>query len=239
MSFNAASFSLVFKILFLIIETAFFVILIVFVPIGAHSTVVFISIANMIAVAWFWYNSVRSVDITSDRGLQFFIGNFEVDVPFDKIVSIRQIDIWSPVSFVSLPFAPHRGYLSDPADGVAIVTSMPSTPFWAWPRSAGRPERRCCGCGCPRLVIVFSPAGGADSFIVEVEKEMANNKNRKHQQKSGNAGGVNPTLGNQQQPPILWVDQNNPTGVIGDGGNGSGPGMRSNGGKQPVDLFDV
>ena len=67
---------------------------------------------------------------------------------------------------------PHRGYLTTPNDGIAIITSVPSTPFFMWPRSAGRPERRLGPLTCPRLKIVFSPNTGALTFLREVEDEM-------------------------------------------------------------------
>jgi hypothetical protein len=131
-----------------------------------------VSIVNLLLVAWFWYNLVRSVDITTDGALRFWIGNIEIDVPFDKIVSLRRIALTNPCSAVS--FRPHRGFLSEPTDGVVIVTTVPSTPFWLWPRSAGKPDRTCCFgmVGCPRLTVVFSPAGGSLNFIRTVENEM-------------------------------------------------------------------
>jgi hypothetical protein len=129
-----------------------------------------ISLGNLGVIAWFWYNSVRSVEVTVDGGLRFWIGNFEVDVPFDKIMSMRRIS--GECSLIAPNLLPHRGYLTSPTDGVAIVTSVPSTPFWMWPRSAGRPERRLGPFTCPRLIVVFSPTGGSLSFIREVEAEM-------------------------------------------------------------------
>jgi len=145
------------------------------VPIGAHGTAVSVTIVNFALVQWFWYNSVRSVDITSDGGLRFWIGNIEIDIPFDKISSMKKVDITCPsCSIISPALLPHRGFLSNPKDGVAVITSVPSTPFWAWPRSLDKPERTCCSLSCPRLVIVFSPAGGAANFIQEVEGEMRN-----------------------------------------------------------------
>ena len=155
------------------------------VPIGAHGTVVAVCIANLILLAWFWYNLVRSVDVTADGTLRFFIGNIEVDVPFDKIVSIRRVATSMPCS-IFVTSQPYRGFLSTPTDGVAIVTTVPSTPFWLWPRSAGKPDRTCC-CGllsCPRLTIVFSPSGGGLNFIREVENEMRNFSNGKLQRGS-------------------------------------------------------
>lgn len=173
-SFAAAPFSFAFKMRFVFLETIFVLLLVMAVPIGAHGTIVWVTLGNLAAVAWFWYNSVRSVEVTSDGGLRFFIGNFEVDVPFDKIVNLRRVSINNPCSIVSLSLAPHRGYLSSPSDGVAVITSMPSEPLWLWPRSANRQERRCCFgiFGCPRLVVVFSPAGGSLNFINDVENEM-------------------------------------------------------------------
>jgi hypothetical protein len=170
LSFTSAPFSFAFKLRFFLFEALFLITLICAVPIGAHGTVVSISIGNLIAVAWFWYNSVRCVDITSDGGLRFWIGNFEMDVPFDKIVSIHRLS--GECGICSPGLVPHRGLMTNPTDGVAILTSVPGTPFWAWPRSAGRPERSLGPLRCPRLKIVFSPAGGGLNFIREVENEM-------------------------------------------------------------------
>eukprot|EP00956_Cyclotella_meneghiniana_P012989 scaffold18576_cov51-Cyclotella_meneghiniana.AAC.3 len=170
LSFTSAPFSFAFKLRFFLFEALFLATIICAVPIGAHGTVVSISIGNLIAVAWFWYNSVRCVDITSDGGLRFWIGNFEMDVPFDKIVSIHRLS--GECGVCSLGLLPHRGLMTNPTDGVAILTSVPGTPFWAWPRSAGRPERSLGPLRCPRLKIVFSPAGGGLNFIREVENEM-------------------------------------------------------------------
>ena len=180
-----------FKLRFFILEAIFVCILIFAIPIGAHGTVVSISIGNMIAVAWFWYNSVRCVDITSDGGLRFWIGNVELQVPYDKIVSIHRLS--GACGICSPSLIPHRGLLTNPTDGVAILTSVPSTPFWAWPRSAGRPERHIGPLYCPRLKIVFSPAGGGLNFIREVENEMQHNDN---------SGEVGSRLGKGKiQPP--------------------------------------
>lgn len=196
-SFAAAPFSFAFKVRFMFLEAIFVLLLVAAVPIGAHGTIVWVTLGNLAAVAWFWYNSVRSVEVTSDGGLRFWIGNYEVDVPFDKIVNMRRVSINNPCSIVSLSLAPHRGYLSSPSDGVAIITSMPSEPLWLWPRSEHRQERRCCFgvFGCPRLVVVFSPAGGGLNFINEVENEMKNT--------SGEVGGVGGRRYSKQmqQPP--------------------------------------
>ncbi|KAL7518051.1 hypothetical protein ACHAWX_006711 [Stephanocyclus meneghinianus] len=170
LSFTSAPFSFAFKLRFFLFEALFLLTLICAVPIGAHGTVVSISIGNLIVVAWFWYNSVRCVDITSDGGLRFWIGNFEMDVPFDKIVSIHRLS--GECGICSPGLLPHRGLMTNPTDGVAILTSVPGTPFWAWPRSSGRPERSLGPLRCPRLKIVFSPAGGGLNFIREVENEM-------------------------------------------------------------------
>ena len=163
-----------FKTSFFLLETIFVFLLIAAVPINAHATVVSISVVNMSVVAWFWYNSVRCVDVRSDGGLNFWIGNIELEVPFDKIINIKRINITTPCSIVSAPLLPHRGYLSDPSDGVAIITSLSCTPFWAWPRSPLKAPRRCCcdAIGFPNQVLVFSPAGGSLNFIREVETEM-------------------------------------------------------------------
>ena len=148
------------------------------IPMGAHGVVVGVCIANLVLLAWFWYNLVRSVDVTSDGTLRFWIGNIEVDVPFDKIVAIKRVASSMPCS-IMVTSHPYRGFLATPSDGVAIVTTMPSTPFWLWPRSAGKPDRTCCFgvFGCPRLTVVFSPASGGLNFIRDVESEMRNFSN--------------------------------------------------------------
>lgn len=166
------------------------------VPIGAHGTVVAVSVANLLAVAWFWYNFIRSVEVTSDGNLRFWIGNIEVDVPFDKIVSIRRIATTTAPCNCFASFMPYRGFLSEPNDGVAVVTTVPSTPFWLWPRSAGKPERSFCfgRLMCPRLTVVFSPSGGGQSFIQDVENEMRNFSNGTTQRsRVPNPAGVNLT----------------------------------------------
>ena len=185
-----------FKFRFILLEVVFVVLLVCAVPIGAHGTVVAISMGNLLAVAWWWYNFVRSVEITSDGTLRFWIGNIEVDVPYDKIVSIRRIASTSfPWScFPSL--MPYRGFLSEPMDGVAIVTTVPSTPFWMWPRSSGKPERSFFFglIMCPKLTIVFSPSGGGHSFVADVEREMRNYSNGVSGQegKTGGSSTVTP-----------------------------------------------
>lgn len=179
---------LAFKFRFILLESIFVAGLIFLAPIGAHGTILVISIANLLAVAWFWYNSVRSVEITADGALRFWIGNVEVDVPFDKIVEMRRIvdecAIWS------CNLIPHRGYLTTPNDGVAIITSVPSTPFFMWPRSAGKPERRLGPFACPRLKIIFSPNGGAMNFLREIEDEMRANSGGQKRSEGGRAGGL-------------------------------------------------
>ena len=92
---------------------------------------------------------------------------------------------------------PHRGLLTNPTDGVAILTSVPSTPFWAWPRSAGRPERHLGPLRCPRLKIVFSPAGGGLNFIREVENEMHHDQDKD----GGSGGNSRVNKGGKIQPP--------------------------------------
>lgn len=156
-------------------ETIFLLLMIAAVPIGAHGTVLGVSIANLLALAFFWYNLVRSVDVTADGALRFWIGNIEVDVPFDKITSIRRVGTSMPCSLCVMS-QPYRGFLSTPTDGVAIVTTCPSTPFFMWPRSMGKPDRSCCfgALACPRLTVVFSPLNGGSNFIREVEAEMRN-----------------------------------------------------------------
>ena len=170
-----------FKLRFILLEIIFVLLLVAAVPIGAHGTVVAVSVGNLTVLAWFWYNLVRSVDVTDDGALRFWIGNIEIDVPFDKIVSIRRSASTSPCTVISA--APYRGFLSDPTDGVTIVTTVPSTPFWLWPRSAGKPDRSCCWgiLACPRLTVMFSPTGGSLNFIREVENEMRNFSNGKMQ----------------------------------------------------------
>lgn len=187
--------SIGFKARFVILETVFVLLVVCAVPIGAHGTVVAVSIANLLAVAWFWYNHVRSVDVTSEGTLRFWIGNIEVEIPFDKVISIRRVATASaPCSFMQLSSVwPYRGFLSDPYDGVAVVTTVPSTPFWLWPRSAGKPERSFCFgyLYCPRLTVVFSPTGGGQNFINDVEREMLNFSNGGGKRGRGSTGGLN------------------------------------------------
>jgi hypothetical protein len=187
-----------FKVQFVILEIILVALMIAAVPIGAHGTVVGVCLANLVLLAWFWYNLVRSVDVTSDGTLRFWIGNIEVDVPFDKIISIRRVATTVPCSpFVTAQ--PYRGLLATPTDGVAIVTTVPSTPFWLWPRSAGKPDRSCCFgmLSCPRLTVVFSPAGGSMNFIREVENEMRNFSNGTGAVNTNQRNGGAPTrLGN-------------------------------------------
>ena len=178
-----------FKIQFFILEVIFIALMVAAVPIGAHGTVVGVCIANLVLLAWFWYNLVRSVDVTADGTLRFWIGNIEVDVPFDKIVAIRRVATSMPCS-IMVTAQPYRGFLATPTDGVAIVTTVPSTPFWLWPRSAGKPDRTCCfgALACPRLTVVFSPVGGGLNFIREVENEMRNFNNASSSKGKGTTG---------------------------------------------------
>ena len=180
-----------FKVQIIVLETVFIGLMIAAVPVGAHGTVVGICLANLFLLAWFWYNLVRSVDVTADGTLRFWIGNIEVDVPFDKIVSIRRVGTSMPCCFI-LTSQPYRGFLSTPMDGVSIVTTMPSTPFWLWPRSAGKPDRSLCCLSCPRLTVVFSPAGGGLHFCREVENEMRNFSNGKPSRKGGLPSSAHP-----------------------------------------------
>ena len=173
-SYSTLFFLVGFKIQIILLEVIFLVLMIAAVPLGAHGTVVGVCIANLVLLAWFWYNNVRSVDVTSDGTLRFWIGNIEVEVPFDKIVSIRRVATSMPCTVTAQPY---RGFLSTPTDGVAIVTTMPSTPFWLWPRSAGKPDRTLLCLSCPRLTVVFSPQGGGLAFCREVENEMRNFSN--------------------------------------------------------------
>ncbi|KAL3922966.1 MAG: hypothetical protein SGARI_006328 [Bacillariaceae sp.] len=82
-------------------------------------------------------------------------------------------------------------------DGVAVVTTAPSTPFWLWPRSAGKPERSWCFgfLYCPKLTVVFSPTGGGQNFINDVEREMLNFSN----------GGGKRSNNNRANPDLLDV----------------------------------
>ena len=162
------------KIQCLILELICVALVIGSIPFGAHGTVVGVCLFNLLLLAWFWYNLVRSVEVTAEGTLRFWIGNIEVDVPFDKIVSIRRVSTAIPFNCFMVTNQPYRGFLSTPSDGVAISTTVPSTLFWLWPRSAGKPERTCCFMSCPRLTVVFSPAGGSIPFIREVENEMRN-----------------------------------------------------------------
>lgn len=197
---NTQTNQLAFKLRFFLLEAAFVAILICAVPLGAHGTVLSISIGNLFAVAWFWYNSVRCVDITTDGGLRFWIGNVELDIPYDKIVGIHRLS--GTCGICSFALLPHRGLLTNPTDGVAILTSVPSTPFWAWPRSAGRPERSIGPLRCPRLKIVFSPAGGGLNFIRELENEIHhNNDDDNGLGGSGSVNGGNRGKGGKIQPP--------------------------------------
>ena len=167
--------------------------------IGAHGLILWIAIANLVIVAWFWYNSVRSVEVTTDGALRFWIGNIEVDVPFDKITEMRRIN--GECGIFSCGLVPHRGYLTTPNDGVAIITSVPSTPFFMWPRSSGRPERRLGPFTCPRLKIVFSPNTGALTFLREVEDEMRACLGGESREGSG--AGARSNAGGFTQPPAF------------------------------------
>ena len=182
-----------FKFRFFVLEAIFIASLIILAPIGYHGSILCISIVNLLAVAWFWYNSVRSVEVTTDGALRFWIGNIEVDIPFEKITELRRIT--DECSIWSCSLIPHRGYLTTPADGVAVLTSVPSTPSFMWPRSAGRPERRLGPFTCPRLKIVFSPNGGSLNFLREVEEEMKAN--------AGEGGRVSGGGGGFTQPPAF------------------------------------
>lgn len=196
LTFESAPYSFAFKLRMFIMEALFSFLLIVAVPINAHGTVVVLSVCNLLVIAWFWYNSVRTVEVTVDGSLRFWIGNIEIDVPFDKIVDIRRVS--GDCSIISPGLQPHRGYLTTPMDGVAIITSVPSTPFFMWPRSAGRPERRIGPFTCPRLKIVFSPSGGSLNFIREVEKEIRDGKNNSTK-----------FFGHMQQPPAFDINKAN------------------------------
>jgi len=165
-----------------------------------------------------------------------WIGNQETFVPFDKIISLRKVS--SSLGYVVLAVIPHRGFLSVPSDGVAIVTTLVNEPFFLWPRSAGKPERKFFGCSCPKLTIVFSPVGGSLRFIREVENEMRH---------FGANGGSDPTRFNlgrvvppsfppeQQKASVLWIDRDNPNGAV-PRNNPSQQGVDASG---AVDLFAV
>ena len=225
----------------MIIEIIFVVLLIVCVPVGAHETVVSLSLGNLAAVAWFWYNSVRSIDITYDGGLRFWIGNVEIDIPFDKIISMKRLQPNFPCSIVSLPLFPHMGYLSNPLDGVAVITSVPSTPCWSWPRSLDKPERTCCfgKLGCPKMTIVFSPAGGSLNFINEVENEMRHGSHNigDNGHNSGAVTGMNNRMKQYNQPPAYPVKK-----PVNSGNNNAGGGVAGIGNipsQIQEDFFDV
>ena len=192
---------------------ALFVVLLVYLgqKIGAHGLILWIAIANLVIVAWFWYNSVRSVEVTTDGALRFWIGNIEVDVPFDKITEMRRIN--GECGIFSCGLIPHRGYLTTPSDGVAIITSVPSTPFFMWPRSAGRPERRLGPFTCPRLKIVFSPNTGALTFLREVEDEMRACLGGESREGSGS--GARSNAGGFTQPPAFDSRRGNGNGAGG------------------------
>jgi len=173
-----------------LLEVIIILVMVVAVPTGAHGTVVGVCIANLVLLAWFWYNLVRSVDVTSEGSLHFWIGNVEVNVPFDRIVSVRRVATSMPCS-VLLTATPYRGILSNPADGVAIATSLPTQPLCLWPRSAGRPERKLLCLSCPRLTVVFSPHGGGANFCREVENELLNYSQRQQDKEMGPPTNVN------------------------------------------------
>jgi hypothetical protein len=181
--------------------------------IGAHGLILWIAIANLLIVAWFWYNSVRSVEVTTDGTLRFWIGNIEVDVPFDKITEMRRIT--GQCGLFSFGLMPHRGYLTTPSDGVAIITSVPSTPFFMWPRSSGKPERRLGPLTCPRLKIIFSPNTGALTFLREVEDEMRASLGG-GDIASRERGGVRSNAGGFTQPPSLDSRMKGAVGGVGD-----------------------
>ena len=166
--------------------------------------------------------------------LRFWIGNQEIFVPFDRIVSLRRVS--STFGFISGSMFPHRGVLSTASDGVAILTTLGSEPFFLWPRSAGKPERKFFCCSYPKLVFVFTPTGGSLSFIREIENEMRH---------FGSSGGgdssrfnqgrvVPPSYPPQQQnsAPVLWVDRDNPQGTV-------STGQLSSEQQKNLDLFDV
>jgi len=178
-----------FKFRFLALEVIIVLLLFFAIPVGAHGEIVGIAICNLMAIAWFWYNSVRSVEVTVDGGLRFWIGNYEMDIPFDKIVEMRRET--GECSTMNPAFLFYRGYMTNPTDGVVIITSVASTPPFMWPRSAGKPERKLGPFSCPRLKILFSPAGGSLNFLREVDQEMKSSR----EELGGNAhriGGIQP-----------------------------------------------
>ena len=111
------------------------------------------------------HNSVRCVDVTAESGLRFWIGNIELNFPYDKITNLHRLDGTCRVCSPGL--LPYWGLLRHPTDGVAVFTK-----FWALPWSAGRPERRLGPLRCLRPKIVFRPANEGLNFIQEVEKKM-------------------------------------------------------------------
>ena len=168
------------------------------------------------------------------------VGNQEIFVPFDRIASLRRTS--SPIGFISPSLFPHKGFLTSASDGVAIVTTMVSEPFFLWPRSAGKPERKFLCCTCPKLTLVFSPTGGSLSFIREVENEM-----RHYGSNSGadtsrfNQGRVVPPSHppQQQGAPILWLDRDNPNGTVSTGTMNNNGIQAINANGASLDLFDV
>ena len=67
-TYSSTGFSVGSKIAILVLECVFVTICIVAVPVGAHGTAVSVTIGNMAAVAWFWYNYVRSVELSAEGG---------------------------------------------------------------------------------------------------------------------------------------------------------------------------
>lgn len=67
-TYSSTGFSVASKIVILMLELVFITICVVAVPVGAHGTAVSVTIGNMAAVAWFWYNYVRSVELSSEGG---------------------------------------------------------------------------------------------------------------------------------------------------------------------------
>jgi len=238
-TYRSAPFSLAFKLRFVAVEVAFVSIVFLCIPVAAHGTVVSMTIFNCLLIAWFWYNHVRAADVKTD-GVRVFMGNFEFDVPFDRIESISHMTD-HPCNFCGAPhgFSAQRGLYTDPMDGVCIRTGLAYTPLWAWPRAMGRPERQCC-CGLwefPRMTLIFSPAGGSVNFIRDVEREMRNYANATAPKPPGAPGNADAAL--KDDDDVHFVEQMA-------NGDGSGLSHRSGRneqqpGQQPFsgDLFDV
>ena len=169
-----------------------------------------------------------------------FLGNQEIFIPFDKIVSLRRTS--SPFGLISPSLIPHRGFLTSSSDGVAIVTTFADEPFFLRPRSAGKPERKFLCYTCPKLTIVFSPTGGSSSFIREVENEMRHfGSINANDSSCFNHGMIVPPSHppEQQTAPVLWLDRDNPNGSVSTGSINNNDGQSIKANRASMDLFDV